>query len=157
MDEVWFKICSVKTNGCYLVVAPIQRKNFCELRPSRVPGLRTLMLDEILPIGSIHLNSFQSFEYSTFWKNTFPIFQIFEFSNFTITTLRKTIFWCLIFLGKTVHYAILIHNRNWLVPFPKRYLVFDCNYSKIGNWKTALRKFGKQRFEKLEEDKWMKP
>ena len=72
-----------------------------------------IVLGKTVFLGSIHLNSFQFFEYSNFWKNAFPIFQIFEYQFFMNTSLPiyeflifKTIFWCLIFWGKSVHYTI---------------------------------------------------
>ena len=64
-----------------------------------------------LPYG-VHLFTqlpiFRIFQFLEECFTNFPNFRIpvFPFLNFTICALHKTIFWCLIFWGKSVHYTI---------------------------------------------------
>ena len=95
---------------------------------------------------------FQKLEYSKIWKRRLPIFQKFRKALFQfpilLTKVHKTIFRCLIFLGK-VRIAIdeFSSIANAMRTFPKKYkhlnIVLPTFQGRIGNWKRAFRKFGK--------------
>ena len=114
---------------------------------------KTSVYCAVCNLGSIHLHSFQFFRIFLFLEECFSNFPkfwipVFQFLNFIICTLHKTIFWCLIFWERACITLSKDHNRNRLAAFPPKYLVFeyyftDCNNSRIWNWKTAFLKFGK--------------
>ena len=80
-----------------------------------------IVLGKTVFLGSIHLNSFQFFEYSNFWKNALPIFQIFEYqsSNLWIFDIQNNILMPYI-LGEehSLHY-LQIKIGTGLCRFPK--------------------------------------